>query len=96
MKINILTEGQKEEIIFPSKVFALGLEYNGMTVVNGIEILFPNVTADRKEITLSNDNELTVISYFSNDESYYRIMAKYKHMKFIEFKAKNIEIIITI
>lgn len=96
MKINILTEGQKEEIIFPSKVFALGLEYNGMTVVNGIEILFPNVTAERKEITLSNDNKFTVIGYSSDDESYYKIMANYNGMKFIELMVKNIEITITI
>lgn len=96
MKINVHMEDQKEEFTFPSNVFAAGLECNGIRIANGMEMLFTNVTAERKDIILSNDNKFTVIGYSSNDESYHKIMAKYKGLKLIELSTKNIEITVTV
>ena len=96
MKLSILTEEKNEEIVFPSNVFALGLEYNGLTIINGMDILLPNVITDKNDIVLANGDALTIILYSSNDESYHKIMAKFEGMKLAELSLNNSKITITI
>ena len=100
MKIDLRVGDEKRDIVCSPDVIWLGISSDsiagGMNISKYLEYYSNKINLREETVAIPNDKDVTLLFYSSEDEELHNLLLKYKGLRILEFRCKEMEIVATV